>query len=50
MTAESRNNETRKATNQNATIKELLEAVFSVWSSPKIYKEDIREIRGLNLE
>jgi hypothetical protein len=49
MTAESRNNGTRRAMNQHATIKEMVEVVFSVWSSPKLYNEDLREIRSLNL-
>jgi hypothetical protein len=31
------------ATNQHATIEGVLEAVFSVWSVPRLYSEDQRE-------
>jgi ribosome-interacting GTPase 1 len=31
------------ATNKHATIEELLETVFSVWSAPRLYSEDKRE-------
>jgi hypothetical protein len=32
------------ATNQPATMDELLEAVFSVWSAPRIYSDDQSEV------
>jgi hypothetical protein len=38
------------ATDTHATIEELLEAMFSVWSVPSLYKEDqlpLREYRFL---
>jgi hypothetical protein len=31
------------AMNQHAKIEKLLEAVFSVWSSPSLYSDDQRE-------
>jgi hypothetical protein len=48
MTAESRNNGTGRAMKLYGTIKELLKTVFYVWSSPKSYNKDLREIRGLS--
>jgi hypothetical protein len=32
------------AMNQYATMKELLETVFSKWSSPRLYSEDQKKI------
>jgi hypothetical protein len=31
------------AMNQHATTEELLEVVFSVWSTPRLYSEDEQE-------